>query len=184
MPKTGPTLEDLPGDILHLILRELPDRQTLKAAVRASPAFYRAYSASRYGILLSILRNHHSGLVIESDAIAAVRSKGLCATKSRNRERILTLLFCRQMELYKPADVNEIVYLLRLHEVAVWFVQELCDTTTMINPCFVPKKTRAKQYPLKLSDEEKRRIFRGFYRLQIWSNLFRGAADQDDSGFS
>jgi hypothetical protein len=88
------------------------------------------------------------------------------------------------MKLCKPADVNEIVYLLHLHEVAVWFVQGLCETTTMINPCFVAKKSWSKQYPLKLSDEEKRRIFRGFYRLQIWSNLFRRAADQDDSGFS
>jgi hypothetical protein len=84
----------------------------LEAAEHASPALY--------GILLSVLRNYHNGLVAVSDAIAAVRSRRLCATKVKTRKSILTLLDRRRLESYKsPANANEIVQLLLLYEVAV-----------------------------------------------------------------
>ncbi|KAL3487284.1 hypothetical protein BJX62DRAFT_241209 [Aspergillus germanicus] len=139
LPKTGPTLEYLPANILHLILSELPDLRGLEAAVQASPALYRAYSATRYGTLLSVLRNSHGGLAIESDAIAAVRSKRLCANKPSDRKAILTLLDCRRLESYKdPVNASEIIQLLRLHEVALWFVKDLGEST-MARPEFVSK---------------------------------------------
>ncbi|KAI9367196.1 hypothetical protein BJX61DRAFT_337817 [Aspergillus egyptiacus] len=171
---TGKALDSLPGDVIILILKSLPNRRSLKAAVHASPIIHTAYLAARRGILQAVLCHQHGGLVIMSDAIAAVRSTGLSACKAEDKEQIIALLDRWRRSLYdKPADTDEVASLLHLHDLATWFLEDF--TKTMIAPIWIPETTWSTMKPLKLSKRETRRFFRGFYRLQIWSNIFGNA---------
>ncbi|KAL4804380.1 hypothetical protein BDV18DRAFT_162143 [Aspergillus unguis] len=166
-----PSLESLPRDILILILSSLPDRKTLKHTIHASPSSHRAYLASQRAILKSILVNYHDGLVEMSDAITAVRSQDKPLTDADKYEDIVELLDGRKREIRDcPANATEIVRLLRLHEVGMWFLKDF--EVNMSCPHWMSKADWFKLKPLRLSRDERVRFFRAFHRLEIWTNIF------------
>ncbi|RDW81431.1 uncharacterized protein DSM5745_04988 [Aspergillus mulundensis] len=143
---------------------DLPDLSSLKSSVRASPASRRAYRAARYVILQNILHNYYGGLVILSDAIAAVRSRGLSMEDDETKEAAIDLLDSRrQFQFVRPRDVDEIIELLRLHELANWFIEGL--KKTMGCAIGMPEREWSPFLPIQVSGEERRRFYRGFYRL-------------------
>lgn len=173
------TLESLPVDVLILILKALPDFQSIKSAVHAAPALHQAYLGAQYCIWSSVLKTEY-GLGILSDAIAAVRSKGLSASVPAYKEPIKALLEKRRLALYdKPADLDEIYALLHLHKVAVWFLDDF--KRTMVLPDLMFPKLRGEISMTGLSAEEKARMFRGFYRFQILVNIVRGGTLDDEN---
>jgi hypothetical protein len=173
------TLESLPADVLILILEALPDFQSIKSAVHAAPALHQAYLGAQYCIWSSVLKTEY-GLGILSDAIAAVRSKGLSASVPANKEPIKALLEKRRLALCdKPADLDEIYALLHLHKVAVWFLDDFHRTVDL--PAGMNPESRKTILTPGLSVEEKARMVRGFYRFQILVNIVGGGTLEDEN---
>ncbi|RDW90147.1 uncharacterized protein DSM5745_01922 [Aspergillus mulundensis] len=108
--------------------------------------------------------------------MAAIRSEGLCATELSNKEEIIALLDRRRRLIYDKPDVEELGKLLRLHELALWFLEDY--QKTMKAPDWIGEPKWSQLKPLKLSVDERRRFLRGFYRLQIWANIFGNAIYQ------
>ncbi|PYI05512.1 hypothetical protein BO78DRAFT_345372 [Aspergillus sclerotiicarbonarius CBS 121057] len=191
-----PTLEGLPVELHISILFTLPDLGSLWSLILASPAYYDAYQLVKKELLQSFLQKHYAGLVDIADAIAAIRSRGLYAYDISNKEKIIALLDCRrrsdeirQLGLSvgplpdEPANVEETIQLLQLHNLAILVLEDYSKTAK--RPFWIEHNKWAHDFlPLVLSDTEKRRIFRAFYRLQIYGNIFGGVERSADSGFS
>ena len=120
-----------------------------------------------------------------TDAITAIRSNGLHASLPSNKERIISLLDTRRrgVEIRRlglasapsvpntPASPDEIVQLLDLHRIAIFLLNDYCNSAP--NPKWMDQaKWNNEVLPLHLSETEKVRWFRGFYRLQIFANIF------------
>ncbi|GFF78311.1 hypothetical protein IFM47457_04625 [Aspergillus lentulus] len=119
-----------------------------------------------------------------ADAIAAVRSRGLYAVKPSNRAKIIALLDSRRRseEIRRlglsswpfpdePADIEEIIQLLHLHEKAIFLLDDY--TRTAARPEWMDlEKWKNEILPLTLSTLEQRRFLRAFYRMQIYGNIF------------
>ncbi|KAL4804379.1 hypothetical protein BDV18DRAFT_30509 [Aspergillus unguis] len=166
-----PTLEGLPPEVLILILQAIPLRCCLKGMVHASPVIHEVYRDSRLRILRNLLNVYYNDLVIRTDAVTAVRSRGLCIEDYRNVDDALILLEKRrQMAFSRTASTNELAALLRLHEKAEWFLRDFEKTVTCLPTMSAARWSE--RLPMRLSVDEKRRFFRGFYRLEIWCNIF------------
>ncbi|KAL3470773.1 hypothetical protein BJX99DRAFT_263958 [Aspergillus californicus] len=165
--KTGTQLEDLPLDIVIQILKNAADYSTLKAAVHAAPIIHNAFLVAPTSIVKAIFQRQDGGLVNMSDAMAAIRSEGLS-----DRDELIALLDQRRRDLYKtgPESPAEYIKLLRFHERAIWLLEDLKQNIR--RPVLIGKTEWMKKLPLKLSIDEKRRIIRGIYRLQIQLNVF------------
>ncbi|PWY95425.1 hypothetical protein BO94DRAFT_508705 [Aspergillus sclerotioniger CBS 115572] len=192
-----PTLEGLPVELHISILFTLPDLNSLWSLILASPTYYGAYQLVQKELLQTLLHKHYAGLVNIADAIAAIRSKGLYAGDMSNKEKIIALLDARRRseEIRRlglisgplpdePADLQETMQLLRLHNQAIVFLDDYC--TSAKRPAWIDETEWNNDIvPLVLSETEKRRILRAFYRLQIHCNIF-GALEHspdEDSGY-
>ncbi|KAL4968267.1 uncharacterized protein BDV14DRAFT_197048 [Aspergillus stella-maris] len=159
-----PTLESLPIELQVQILIHLPDTQSLHSIASSSTALYQAYILARKDALPRILH-----------------------TQSADREKVIALLddWRRSNEIRRlgkrssvtqtypdqPVDLNETQALLKLHKVAVWLLDDYCQTARC--PFWMdPDVWRTQVLSLKLSKLEKQRCFRTIYRLQTFSNLF------------
>lgn len=179
------SLEELPTELRILILSSISDLHSLRSIVHASPACHQAYQHVRSELLQNMLYKEYNGLVNVTDAVTAMRSKGLHAYVPSNKERIISLLdsWLRSDEIRRlvlpstasvpdaPASVDETIQLLHLHRVMTFLLNDYCN----VAPC--PKwmdqtKWENEVLPLCLSDTEKVRCLRGFYRLQIFANIF------------
>ena len=180
-----PLLEELPAELRIQILFNVDELDSIKSLVFASPKYHQAYQIIRHDILIMHLQKSYDGLVDIQDAIAAIRSRGMYAIHPSNRERIIALLDARrrcdeirklnlsysQTLPDKPANVDEIIQLLRLHNVAMFFHDDFCKNAEC--PQWKePLLWRSETLPLQLSRTEKRRFIRAFYRLQMYANIF------------
>ncbi|KAJ5810213.1 uncharacterized protein N7503_002431 [Penicillium pulvis] len=84
------TLEDLPTELKILILFHVPDSDTLKSLVLASPGYHNAYLAVRQELLRCLVKRQYTGFLDLAEALTAVRSKGVHF--SYRREEAITLL--------------------------------------------------------------------------------------------
>lgn len=179
------SLEGLPIELRILILSSVSDLDSLRSIVLASPAFHQAYRRARAELLQNTLYKEYNGLVDVTDAITAIRSKGLHASLPSNKEKIISLLDTRRRsdEIRNlrlpsaasvpdtPASIDEIIQLIDLHRIATFLLDDYCK----IAPC--PKwmdetKWKNNILPLDLYETEKVRWLRGFYRLQIFAHIF------------
>ncbi|KAF7174347.1 hypothetical protein CNMCM6106_008586 [Aspergillus hiratsukae] len=178
------SLEGLPVELHICILFKLQDLDSLRSLVHASPVCYQAYRLVRDEVLLSILRSSYDGHVDISDAVAAVRSRGLYAIKPSNRAKIIALLDSRRRSEEirhlglssgpfpdQPATVDETIRLLHLHRMATFLLDDY-SRTARCPEWMPPEKWKNEILPLRLSRTEQRRFFRAFYRMQIWGNVF------------
>lgn len=185
-----PTLEGIPVELHICILETIPDPGSLWSLLRASPAYYASFLLVKRTLLLRLLPKHHAGLVDMADAIAAIRSKGLYASEQSNEDKIIALLDARnnshkapQPRLSpvplpdEPANIQETMQLLHLHNQALIFLEDYCRTAQ--RPDWMDEtRWKTEILPLVLTDTEKRRIFRAFYRLQTYGNIF-GSIERD-----
>lgn len=179
------SLEGLPVDLHIHILSSVSDLQSLRSIVLASPACHHAYRRARDELLQNTLYKEYNGLVNVTDAITAIRSKGLHASLPSNKERIISLLDTRRRsdEIRRlglpsaaiapdtPASVDETIQLLDLHRMAIFLLNDYCSFAPY--PKWMDQtKWENEVLPLNLSKTEKVRWLRGFYRLQIHANIF------------
>ncbi|KAF9889606.1 hypothetical protein FE257_007114 [Aspergillus nanangensis] len=178
-------VESLPTELRILILQRCLDLSTLRSIVHASPVYHQTYLSIRHDLLLAMLDRNYDGLVDISDAITAIRSRGLYACFPSNKEKILALLDCRRRSEeicrlrlpsapdapQQPKDVDEILALLKLHEIAMYFLNDYSHHP--VRPKWIdPTKWEEEILPLKLSKIEKIRFLRALYRHQILANIF------------
>lgn len=176
------SLEELPVELRILILSRVSDLESLRSIVHASPACHQAYQRARGELLQNLLHKEYDGLVNVPDAVTAIRSKGLHASVPSNKKRIISLLDTRRRsdEIQRlglpsaeaiPASIDETVQLLSLHRVMAFLLDDYCKSVSC--PKWMDQtKWETKILPLCLSDTEKLRCLRGFYRLQIFANIF------------
>ncbi|PLB43730.1 hypothetical protein P170DRAFT_430761 [Aspergillus steynii IBT 23096] len=178
-------LELLPTELRIAILFSCPDLDTLRLLVHASPVYHRAYRRVRQEALLHTLHAEYDGLVEITDAIVAVRSRGLYAVVPSNKEKIYSLLDqwrrheeIRRLDLPsardlpdKPAGFDEIIRLVRLHKIMKFCLNDFCNTANC--PEWIePARWKTDMLPFSLSRTEKTRFFRALYRVQIYGNIF------------
>nr|XP_001389569.2 hypothetical protein ANI_1_3094014 [Aspergillus niger CBS 513.88] len=184
MVSAVPTLEGIPVELRISILFTIPDPGSLWSLLRASSTYYDAFELVKKDLLRSLLQKHHAGLVDMADAIAAIRSRGLYASEQSNKEKIIALLDARNYNhksprpdtspaqlLDEPANIQETVQLLHLHNQAIFFLENFCKTIR--RPVWMDETRWEREIiPLALTETEQRRIIRAFYRLQIYGNIF------------
>ncbi|RAL05392.1 uncharacterized protein BO80DRAFT_478376 [Aspergillus ibericus CBS 121593] len=165
-----PTLEGLPVELHISILFTLPDTASVWSLILTSPTYYGAYQRVKKELLSSLLKKHYAGLVDITNAITVIHSRGLYAHDIANKEKIIALLNgrhrseeIRRLKLSsrplpdEPADDQELMQLLQLHNHALFFLNDYRRNT------------------------EKQRILRAFYRLQIYGNIFGPIEQSADS---
>ncbi|KAH1826894.1 hypothetical protein KXX35_007247 [Aspergillus fumigatus] len=179
-----PAFEGLPVELQISILFNIDDLDSLRSLVFASPTYHRAYQLVRQELLNVLLQSSYDGLVDIAGAIAAVRSRGLYAVKPSNRAKIIALLDSRRRseEIRRlglsswpfpdePADVEETIQLLHLHEKATFLLDDYRRTAA--RPAWIElEKWKNEILPHTLSRIEQRRFLRAFYRMQIYGNIF------------
>ena len=167
-------LEALPVELRILILSSISDLHSLRAIVLASPAYHQAHRPVRGGLLRDLVYKEYNGLVGVPDAVTAIRSRGLHAYLPSNKESIISLLDIRRRsdEVFDtPVSIDETIQLLHLHRIAIFLMNDHCTFA----PCpgwMNQTKWKTEILPLRLSRTEKVRWLRGFYRLQIFANIF------------
>ncbi|KAJ5595232.1 uncharacterized protein N7459_001440 [Penicillium hispanicum] len=188
-----PTLESLPTELLILILLEIPDRASLKSIVISSPQCHRAYLGARRQLLLGLIqRQNKDGLLDLSEAIAAVRAKGLWLAHKkeeaialldtwRRRKEISELGLTHAKSLDQPADLDETVSLLHLLEKLYFFLEDFPTSATQ--PSWINSTEWGTKLPIRLSKVEKRRFLRALCRLQLHANIFGTPEKSIDLGY-
>lgn len=173
-----PSLETLPVELQRLIMCNATDLSSLSALVHASPELHRVYAKHRMSVLRDVVTQTLRG--IDVDALAAYRS----GTESFQKTRTESLLwaFVEEQQAMCSAEppptagdwtaelsLDEIICILRFHVCIVtplteafasWALEELPSTPE--------NKAAYKSAPL--SDTERHRIQRGFYRMQTFCN--------------
>lgn len=189
-------LESLPIELRVQILLELPDLESLNAIACSSTALYQAYCLAHQESLPKFLQKNYGGLVEITEAITAVRSKKFHGTRRSDRERIIALLDDRRRSREirclgkrsgatqplpdQPVDLNEVRDLLRLHEIAIWLLNDYSKNAPC--PFWIDEVSWSTHIlPLKFSKNEKKRYYRAFYRLQTFCNLFGNVENPVDS---
>jgi hypothetical protein len=176
-------LETLPTELRMLILQQLPDIQSLKSLVHASPIYYSTYAVAKKTLLHEILQRQY-GLVDLAEPIAAIRSQGLHADVPANKDEIVSLLDRRRRhdELSRsenaPADLEECLQLSYLYRQLEYLLHTYCTQASC--PQGITQEKWDQSRPITPSKTEKARILRALCRLQTYCNIF-GAREWDES---
>ncbi|OQD68308.1 hypothetical protein PENPOL_c003G10715 [Penicillium polonicum] len=196
-----PTLEELPTELLILILLEIPDLASLKSIVLSSPIFHQAYLAVRQQALCLIVKDQWG--VLLGDAVAATRSRGLLFDSQkqeaialldtwRRKEEISKLSMTSSNRIDEPGSVEEILHLFYLLKVFNFFLEDYAKNLPRpyVKNIWIPQwmenaniqwdiQWETSVLPINLSHTEKHRLLRALCRLQIYANIF-GAPERTD----
>lgn len=171
----------LPTEIKILILLQVPDTQTLKSLVFASPGYHRAYLAVRQDVLEHTLARQYGHLLDQAEALTAVRSKSMYF-KNRKDDAIALLDIWRRRDearalsrqpispVFHPKDLAEVFQLQSFYRVVDFFLQDFLANAP--RPPWMEPGQWNDYLPLTLSLTEKRRLTRALCRLQIMKNIF------------
>ncbi|KAJ5578636.1 uncharacterized protein N7459_007600 [Penicillium hispanicum] len=173
-----PTLENLPTELKILILFRVPDHDTLKSLVLASPKYHHAYLAVRQELLEYLVHQQYSGFLDLAEALTVVRSQGLYF--SSYKESAISLLDCwrRRNEthslgqaLRKPDGLEEVIKLLHFHKLLSFFLEDYSINAP--RPPWIQLAQWKNEYlPLGFSPLETRRFLRALCRFQLLHNIF------------
>lgn len=160
----------------------MPDGDTLKSLVLASPGYHQAYLAARHELLDCLVKRQYSGFLDLAEALTAVRSKGV--QFSLQMENVMSLLdnWRRRNEtrelsrsstnrLDEPDGLVEIIELLHFHKMLCFFLEDY-SINALRPPWIQPTQWETECLPLHLSLSEKRRFLRAMCRFQILKNIF------------
>ncbi|KAI9758185.1 MAG: serine/threonine protein kinase [Chaenotheca gracillima] len=163
------SLESLPLELMWEILYRL-DSQGLNSLVNISPQYYRAYTCNAQWILSEVVRRE-IGPECMYEAVAVIQASNI-----RSREDQATIEFLRRYRLERWEEPPQVLslsaslQLISFHQSIVsGFVNDFISSTLSRYPM--------RQTPLKPdgppSANELRRIYRAFYRFELYCVLFR-----------
>ncbi|RJE24938.1 hypothetical protein PHISCL_02702 [Aspergillus sclerotialis] len=179
-------IQQFPVELLISIFREIDDINDLRSLVLSCSTFYQAFLTDRHNILPPLMNKWYEKKRNIAQAIAAVRSKGLYAEIKSNYHEIVAILdTCRRSDEIEqsasahillpetPGNVEETIELLKLSKEAE-FLQDFCMNLHPGQAAYWlrPGQWESEILPLKLSDTEKGRLLRAYYRVQTYSNMF------------
>ncbi|KAI0000079.1 hypothetical protein F4779DRAFT_635724 [Xylariaceae sp. FL0662B] len=162
-------IEGLPVELVRAILSELPDVESLQAAVLSCPLFYCAFLQAETAITAQVLLNQIDVSVLP-EAVAASESSSLRPhdTKPESREAIVT--FATQYLQRRPTppkswSLQKALHISRLH----FYVDGLAKkfTSELLN------NSPLNQSKSIATHQEICRVERALYRFEIYCNLFR-----------
>ena len=170
----------------------MPDFETLRSLVHASPAYHQAYVLVRREVLQSPVQRQHNHVSI-SEAIATVRSFNVHARTPCHTEMVIALLdrrrraeetqhFTTGLWTDKFISLEEMIKLLYVQRVAGFFLEDFCRSAPC-PPWTDSTKWAAEFLPIQLSENETSRFLRAFYRLQIFCNLFGSRKNHSEEYF-
>ena len=173
----------MPAELRALILLNVPDYETLRSLVHASPEYHQSYLTIKREVLQGLVQREYNQVSI-SEAITAVRSFSIHAQTPCHAEAVIVLLDRRRRpeEIQRSSamlapnepnnlDIKETIELVRMQMVASFFIQDFCRNAPC--PPWIDRTKWAKEsLPIQLSEDETSRFLRAFYRLQIFCNLF------------
>ncbi|RHZ53005.1 uncharacterized protein CDV56_106478 [Aspergillus thermomutatus] len=164
-------LETLTAELRILILKSMPDVQTLHDLIRVSATYRNTYHLSQKSILDRLVREHYGAVGLE-EPIMAIQSAGLHAENSADKQRIIEVLDRQRISSSVPSklDPSASIDLLHLHQT----FQTILDTFSSHATRSSPSEPLRQQHtaPLRLSPTEKARILRALCRLQTYCNVF------------
>ncbi|KAK1147327.1 hypothetical protein N8T08_001404 [Aspergillus melleus] len=168
--------ESLPTELRILILKSLPDQQTLDNLIRASPLYHDTYCLAKKGVLHELVHRQY-GLVDLEEPLAALHSEGLHAEVSQHKAQITTLLDrlrChRESSMPPSAEIRAIPEsrrLLHLSQKLRYLLRAYCARAPC--PPWADPEAWQQTLPLRPSASEKARILRALCRLQTYCNIF------------
>ncbi|KAJ5086602.1 hypothetical protein NUU61_007909 [Penicillium alfredii] len=187
-----PTLEGLPTELKILILFRVPDGDTLKSLVLASPGYHSSYLAARQGVLGCLVKRQYNGFLDIAEALTAIRSEGLHFTLQREnaislldqwrrRDELRELNQSSSNRLPEPAGLEEIIKLLHFHKILRFFLED--HSINAPRPPWIQPVQWEAQLPLCLSQSEKCRFLRALCRLQALTNIFGDSDGEPDGRF-
>ncbi|KAJ6020874.1 hypothetical protein N7540_006378 [Penicillium herquei] len=178
---TKPSLEGLPVELKILILFQVPDGDTLRSLVLASPEYHQAYLAVRYGLLSRLVKQQYHGFLDTAEALTAVRSENL--DYSCKREMTIALLDrwrradeirasdqSSSSQIDEPQNLEEVIKLLNFHKALCFLLDDFSINAP--RPPWIEPTPWAKLLPLQLTLSEKQRFLRAACRLQTIQNIF------------
>ena len=109
-------MEDLPIEMQTAILKQVPDTQSLKNLVHASPVLHLVYKVQRASVLQAVLQ-HEIGLC-SPHALAFIEASSIKRDTTAEEYAIFREAFCRRYhdgQQIKTLSLNQTFALLRLH---------------------------------------------------------------------
>lgn len=180
-----PSLETLPVELQRLIMSNAPGLTSLSALIHASPELHRVYAEHRITVLRDVLTQTLEG--VDVDALGAYRSGTEVFQKTRNESLLWTFVEEQQARYsagpLPPASdwtaelsLDEIIYILRFH---ISVIEPLIEAFAHWVLGALPSKLENKAVckSVSLSDTERRRMQRGFYRMQMFCNVCGSQGD-------
>ncbi|KAJ5709944.1 hypothetical protein N7493_009536 [Penicillium malachiteum] len=176
-----PSLEGLPVELKILILFQVPNGDTLKSLVLASPEYHQAYLTVRSELLSHLVKNKYDGFLDIAEALTALRSENLDYVRDkeitvalldrwRRRDEIRASENTTSSRIFEPQDLEETIKLQNFHKVLCFFLEDFSINAP--RPPWIEPADWAKFLPLQLTLLEKQRLIRAVCRLQILQNIF------------
>jgi len=177
-------LEDLPPDIFFLMLVNASSMEVLWGFIRASPRIFAVFRDQR-DVILSTVIIREIGVSVLQEAQSALRSSRRELREFVSKKDTLDWIATYEAEISRDQPVQQTslgasaVPLWRQHRsvksLASLYVRERLHIAIHEFERVVNEEARQRDhcYDLEdLSDTEKARLFRGFYRFAIYGNLF------------
>ena len=179
------TLERLPTEIQSAILLNIGDIASLESLVCASPRYHSTYLSQRHAILKRVLFNSIHPHVLYDAFFAIDSTKPMTSDRRLRATRVRTFLsdYKDSRENWAPPehlDLESLSRLARLQNHVQHSTEDLCRVATSSHPFPDIQIMHGKE----LSINERRRLYRAFYRFDIFCNLFRSWKHPPDDELS
>ena len=177
------TLEGLPVEIQSAILFAIPDIASLRNLIHASPQYHSAYLSQRLEVLQRILFNSiHPDVMY--DAFFAISSSETLTGNIEDRVRRVDIFLseykdsCETWTSPEHFDLESASRLAQLQIRVQHATEHFCRRAFSSRPCTDNQADDCRQ----LSSNETRRLYRAFYRFEIFCNLFRDRRESPIDG--
>ena len=163
-PRVG--IEKLPFELTLGIIQEIPDFDTLKAAVSSSPVFWRAYDDCRYRVLSKLLMREIDPTLLPA-AVAVLRSAHNKPSPAGVRA-ILQPWLAGEFVTTLQWTLYSIGSLLKFHATVLYVGQDVLNTIKDTHP---PSSTEVQLRNWDVKDHLE--LQGDLYRYELCCNMFR-----------
>ena len=171
----GLSFETFPLELKHCILSALPDVSTLRAALLSHSSIYHAFKVAENIITTDVLHNQIPANLLPDARIVLDSSR----LNLWSRDKVTTLLANytrRRGETYRKWTLSDAVRVSKLYEHVSFFSKDLANEASSL----WPKNRFYDPLTDPLSSTEIFRLCRSFYRFELYCNLFRQYAYEDE----
>ncbi|MCJ1244087.1 hypothetical protein MMC30_001285 [Trapelia coarctata] len=166
-------MEQLPAELRIEVLRSIDDFSTLYSFIRVSKSLYSVFSAAKSSILSSVLERSIP-IDILTDALAVHSSSLLPVHDDKlTKDFVASRWLGNSSPTYPPSQSAGFGCLAHFQHIIDWFTNDICKTFARNEPSL-----GVGSFPV--SFEERVRISRAFYRIEIYCNLFKDTRVADD----